>query len=177
MTMPTQTAAGNGFRLSIDCPAAGWYVAPKVVPNLYSPHELCAISNRPLRQVPITSEQNTPDLSALGPSGCLIWIYYEVLGEVLGDPVTQDPERPPIPDYGRYSYPLVYSESQAFPVQLRYDWSADILWRRLGHDLAPTARRPKPAALTVMIWEGTRATADDLHAVEAMVGSVAIADD
>jgi len=131
--------------------------------------------------VPITSEQNTPDISALGATGYLIWIYYEILGKVPrggpGNPVIRDPERPPIPDYSRYSYPLVYSESQVFPVQLDYDWSEQILWRRVGHNLAPTARRPEPAAVTVMIWEGTRASAHDVDAAEAIVASVSISQD
>jgi hypothetical protein len=169
----TQKAAGLGFDLTVKYPT-GWHVASRVVPNLYSPHELCAISNRPLRQVPATSDQNTPDVSAIDAKGYLIWIYYEVLGEVLGNPVIRDPERPPIPDYSRYSYPLVYSESQLFPMQLAYDWGPDILWRRVGHNLTPTAQRPQHAALTVMIWEGTRTSADDLRAVEQVVASVSI---
>ncbi len=172
--MPTQKAAGLGFNLAVQYPETGWYVSPGVVPNLYSPHELCAMSNQPLRQVPSTSDQNHPDISALGATGCLIWIYYEVLGEIPGNPVTRDPERPPIPDYSRYSYPLAYSESQMFPPQLAYDWSSNVLWRRLGHNLPPTAQRPEPAALTVMIWEGTRASADDLHAIETIVRPVSV---
>jgi hypothetical protein len=172
--MHTQKAAGLGFDLTVKYPD-GWHVASRVVPNLYSPHELCAISSRPLRKVPIASDQNTPDVRAIGEKGYLIWIYYEVLGEVLGNPVIRDPERPPIPDCSRYSYPMVYSESQLFPVQLAYDWGPNILWRRVGHNLVPTARRREPAALTVMIWEGTRASADDLHAVEEVVASVSIA--
>jgi hypothetical protein len=163
--MPTRTAAGNGFNLTVEYPESGWHVASKVVPALRSPHELCAISNRPLRQVPITSEENRPDISALGAAGYLIWIYYEV----LGDPVIGDPELPPIPDYSRYSYPLAYNESQVL-----YGWSSSILWRRLGHNLAPTAQRPERAALTVMIWEGTSASADDRHVIEAMVASASI---
>jgi hypothetical protein len=171
--MQTRKAAGLGFSLTVKHPAS-WHFASSVVPNLYSPHELCAISNRPLRQVPVTSDQNRPDISTLGRKGYLIWIYYEVLGEVLGDPVIRDPQRPPIPDYSRYSYPFVYSESQLFPVQLDYEWGSSILWRRVGRNLAPTARRRNPAALTVMIWEGTSASADDMRAVEAVVASVSI---
>lgn len=172
--MPIHKAAGLGFNLAVQYPQTGWHVAAGVVPNLYSPHELCVMSNRPLRPVPVTSDQNHPDMSALGTTGCLIWIYYEVLGEVLGNPVTPDPSRPPIPDYSRYSYPLVYSESEMFPPQLTYDWSSNVLWRRLGRNLPPNAQRPEPAALTVMIWEGTQASADDLHAIETVVGSVSI---
>ncbi len=171
--MQTRKAAGRGFNLTVKYPAA-WHVASSVVPNLYSPHELCVISNRPLRRVPSNSSQNRPDISALGAKGYLIWIYYEVLGEVLGNPVIRDPERPPIPDYSRYSYPLVYSESELFPVQLDYEWGPNILWRRVGHNLPATARRRDPGALTVMIWEGTSASADDLRAVEEVVASVSI---
>jgi len=172
--MRTRTAAGKGFTMSVVHPESGWHVAPRVVPALHSPHELCVISNRPLRLVPITSEQNTPDVSSLGAHGFLVWIYYEVLGVVEGDPVCHDPTRPPIPDYSRYSYPLVYSEAQLFPVQLGYDWSSSILWRRLGRNLAPTTERPQRAALTVMVWEGTKASTDDLRAVEEMVASVSV---
>ena len=172
--MRNRKAAGLGFNLTVEYPEAGWYVASGVVPNLYSPHELCVISNRPLRQVPVTSEQNIPDVSALGAAGYLLWIYYEVLGEVPGNPVTRDPQRPPIPDYSRYSYPFVYSESQVFPGNQSY---SNLLWRRLGHNLGPTARRPEPAALTIMIWEGIRATAHDAHATEAMVASVSISEE
>jgi hypothetical protein len=127
-----------------------------------------------LRKLPVTSDQNTPDVSALGATGILIWIYYEVLGEVLGNPVIRDPERPPIPDYSRFSYPLVYGESQLFPPQLAYDWSSSILWRRVGRNLEPNTQRPEPAALTVMIWEGMRASADDLRTAETVVGSVSV---
>jgi len=168
----TRTAAGPGFTLSVEYPNTGWYTARGVVPALHSPHELCVISNRPLRQVPVTSEQNIPDISALDAAGYLIWIYYEV----LGDPVIGDPQRPPIPDYSRYSYPLAYSEAQLFPVQKKYEWSNHILWRRVGHNLAPTARRPEPAALTVMIWEGTRASMNDVNVAEAMVASISISE-
>lgn len=171
--MSTRIAAGHGFTLSVEYPDVGWYVASKVVPALHSPHELCVISNRPLRQVPVTSEQNIPDISALDAAGYLIWIYYEV----LGDPVIGDPQRPPIPDYSRYSYPLAYSESQLFSVQKKYDWSNRILWRRVGHNLAPTAKRAERAALTVMIWEGAGASANDVDAAEATVASIAISEE
>lgn len=168
--MPTATATGNGFSLSVRYPRAGWDFAPRVVPALRSPHELCALSNRRLRALPVTSDQNTPGIGGLDASGCLIWIYYEV----LGDPVIDDPARPPIPDYSRYSYPLVYGESQVFPPQLDYDWGANLTWRRLGHNLAPGPARPQPAALTVMIWEGRRLSVDDLRAAEAIVSSVSV---
>lgn len=167
--MPTATATGEGFSLRVRYPPAGWDVAPQVVPALRSPHELCALSNRRLRILPRVSEQNTPDVSGLGAAGCLIWIYYQV----LGDPAIEDPERPPIPDYSRYSYPLVYGESQLFP-RLDYDWGADLIWRRLGHNLRPVPARPEPAALTVMIWEGRRLPAADLRAVKQIVTSVSV---
>lgn len=168
--MPTATAAGEGFSLRVQYPPAGWDVAPRVVPALRSPHELCALSNRRLRILPRVSDQNTPDVGGLGAAGCLIWIYYQV----LGDPVIDDPARPPIPDYGRYSYPLVYGESQVFPRRLDYDWGPDLIWRRLGHNLAPSPARPEPAALTVMIWEGRRLPAADLRAARQIVTSVSV---
>lgn len=171
--MKMRKASGHGFDLTVKYPQ-GWYSADRVVPNLFSPHELCVVSNRPLRRVPATSDQNRPDVSALGPEGYLIWIYYEVLGEVLGSPVIPDPERPPIPDYSRFSYPMNYSESQVFPVQLDYDWGTGLIWRRVGRNLAPTASRPAPAALTVMIWEGKNASVEDLRAVESVVQSVSV---
>jgi hypothetical protein len=168
--MPTAAATGNGFRLTVSYPPGGWDVAPRVVPALLSPHELCAISNRPLRRLPATSDQNTPDLSGLGPAGCLIWIYYEV----RSDPAIADPGRPPIPDYSRYAYPLVYAEAQVFPRNLDYAWGADFTWRRAGRNLAPTPARPHPAALTVMTWEGPRLPAADRQAVAAIMASVRI---
>lgn len=168
--MPTTAATGNGFRLTVSYPLAGWDFAPSVVPALRSPHELCAISNRPLRRLPAASDQNTPDLGGLGAAGCLIWIYYEV----RGDPVIADPARPPIPDYSRYSYPLAYGEAQVFPPKLAYAWGADFVWRRVGHNLAPTPARPDPAALTVMTWEGPRLSAADRHAVGVIVASVRV---
>lgn len=171
--MHTRTAAGNGFRLSVRYPSAGWDFAPSVVPALRSPHELCAISNRRLRRLPANSDENTPDVGGLGASGHLIWMYYEV----LGDPVINDPARPPIPDYSRYSYPLVYGESQVFPARLDYGWGSDLIWRRVGHNLAPSATRPEPAALTVMIWEGAKVSAADLHAARAVVASVRVSPD
>jgi hypothetical protein len=130
------------------------------------------LSNRRLRKLPATSDRNTPDVSRLDAAGCLIWIYYEV----LNDPVIDDPARPPIPDYSRYSYPLAYSESQVFPRRRDYAWGADVIWRRVGRNLAPTPARPHPAALTVMIWEGTRIPAEDLRAAEAIVASVSVTD-
>jgi len=168
--MLTATATGRGFTLTVRYPPAGWDFAPSVVPALRSPHELCAISNRRLRRLPATSDQNTPDVGGLGASGHLIWIYYQV----RGDPVIDDQARPPIPDYRRYSYPLVYGESQIFPAGVDYTWGADLIWRRVGRNLAPTAARPEPAALTVMIWEGARVSAADLRAAEAIVASVRV---
>jgi hypothetical protein len=168
--MLTRTETGQGFRMTVRYPSAGWDFAASVVPALRSPHELCAISNRRLRRLPATSDQNTPDVAGLGASGYLIWIYYEV----RGDPVIDDPARPPIPDYRRYSYPLVYAESQVFPTRIDYDWGSELIWRRVGHNLAPTAARPEPAALTVMIWEGARVSAADLRAAEAIVASVRV---
>src|SRR5487761_1784305 len=137
MMMPTATATGEGFSLRVRYPPAGWDVAPRVVPALRAPHEMCALSNRRLRILPAVSDQNTPDVTGLGASGCLIWIYYEV----LGDPAIDDPARPLIPDYRRYSYPLVYSEAQVFP-ERDYDWGANLIWRRLGHNLDPVPARP-----------------------------------
>jgi hypothetical protein len=159
--------------MTVAVPEEGWYAAPSVVPALRSPHELTAISNRPLQQVPATSEQNTPAISALDAAGYLIWVYYEI----QGDPLIDDQERPPIPDYSRFSYPFVYSESQLFPPQVDYGWSSAILWRRVGLNLAPTTQRPEPAALTVMIWEGTSASAGDVQAAEDIVGSVTVSVD
>ncbi len=170
--MRTRNLAGFGFQLAVDHPV-DWHFGRRLVPNLYSPRELCTISNRPLRPVPVTSTQNRPDLSNLDSHGYLIWIYYEVLGEVIGDPTIPDPTRPPIPDYSRYSYPLAYSESQLFP-RLSYDWGSDLQWRRVGHNLGPTAERPEPAALTVMVWEGVRTSAADLRIVEGIVSSVSV---
>lgn len=168
--MPTATATGQGFSLRIQYPPAGWDAAPGVVPALRSPHELCALSNRRLRILPAVSGQNIPDVGGLGASGCLIWIYYQV----LGDPAIDDPARPLIPDYSRYSYPLVYGEAQIFPPRLDYDWGTDLIWRRLGHNLPPTPARPEPAALTVMIWEGRRLNAGDLRAAREIVTSVSV---
>jgi hypothetical protein len=170
--MPTATATGEGFSVRVRVPPAGWDVAPRVIPALRSPHELCVLSNRRLRTLPVTSDQNTPDVTGLGASGCLIWIYYEV----LGDPVIDDPARPPIPDYSRYSYPLVYGESQVFPPGVDYDWGTSLIWRRLGYNLAPAPARPEPAALTVMIWEGRRLPAGDLRMARQIVTSVAVSD-
>ncbi len=68
----------------------------------------------------------------------------------------------------------MYSQSQVFPVQLDYEWGAKFVWRRVGHNLAPTTERPEPAALTVMIWEGLAASADDIHTAEAIVESVSV---
>src|SRR5579859_7038199 len=119
--MPVATATGHGFRLTMGYPAAGWHAAPRLVPALRSPHELHALSNRPLRPLPLTSDQNTPDVARLGPEGCLIWIYYEV----LGDPAIDDPAPPPIPDYSRFSYPLDYAEAQVFG-QRDYEWGTGL---------------------------------------------------
>jgi hypothetical protein len=141
-----------------------------VVPALRSPHELCALSNRPLRKGPATGDENTPDVSGLDAAGCLIWIYYEV----QGDPLVDDPGRPPIPDYSGYSYPLDYGESQVFSGQRDYSWGTGLIWRRVGHNLSPVPARPHRAALTVMIWEGMRVTAGDLRAARAIVSSVSI---
>ena len=168
--MRTRTAPGNGFTLAVQYPEEGWSAASRVVPALRSPHELCVLSNRPLRKVPVTSRQNTPDVDHLGAAGVLIWIYYEV----HGDPVIGDPERPPIPDYSDYSYPLTYSEAQVFP-RLDYEWSSELAWLRLGHNLPATAQRPEDAALTVMIWKGVRASAQDVQAVKDIVKSVSVA--
>jgi hypothetical protein len=168
-----QAANGSAFALSASLPAAGWYTAPSVVPALHSPHELCAISNRPLQQVPPTSELNHPAIEPLDAAAIFLWVYYEV----LGDPAIDDPERPPIPDYARYSYPFVYSESEVFPVQPVYDWDhTRFVWRRVGRNLPPTAARPQPTALTVMIWEGVQAKANDLQAARTTVASIQTTD-
>jgi hypothetical protein len=82
--------------------------------------------------------------------------------------------RPPIPDYSHYSYPLVYSEAQVFP-PLDYEWSSDLVWMRLGHNLPPNQKRPERAALTVMIWKGTHVSPGDLQATKDMVQSISIA--
>lgn len=167
--MPIQAATGPGFTLSVRYPSAGWDFAPSVVPALRSPHELCALSNRPLRKLPAQSAENTPDVSGLGASGLLIWIYYEA----RNDQLINDRARPPIPDYSRYSYPLVYGEAQVFPAR-DYSWGTDLIWRRVGHNLAPAPARPGPVAVTVMIWEGARVSAGDLRAAEAIVASVSV---
>jgi hypothetical protein len=163
----TRTAAGHGFTLSVRYPSAGWDFAQSVVPALRSPHELCALSNRPLRKLSARSAENTPDVSGLGASGVLIWIYYEM----RNDPLIKDPGAPPIPDYSRYSYPLAYGEAQIFPAR-DYSWGTDLNWRRVGHNLAPVPARPEAVAVTVMIWEGVRVPAVDLRAAEAIVASV-----
>ena len=153
--MPTAAATGNGFRLTRELSAGRLGCrGPSVVPALRSPHELCAISNRPLRRLPATSDQNTPDLCGLGAAGCLIWMYYEV----RGDPAIADAARPPIPDYSRYSYPLDYGEAQVFPRKLAYAWGADLVWRRGW---------PQPRADPGPARPG-RAHGDDLGGAEAV---------
>jgi hypothetical protein len=129
------------------------------------------LSNRHLRKASVTSQQNQPDLGNLDAAGLLIWIYYQV----YGDPAIGDPERPLIPDYSQYSYPLVYSEAQVFPQRVDYEWSSDLVWMRLGHNLPPNRKRPERAALTVMIWEGTQASAGDLQATKDIVKSISAA--
>ena len=71
---------GRGFTLTVPDAQAGWDFAPSLVPALRSPHELCAISNRRLRRLPVTSDQNTPDVGGLGASGHLIWIVLRSAG-------------------------------------------------------------------------------------------------
>ena len=78
--MVTRDGDGRGFTLTVRYPPAGWDFAPSVVPALRSPHELCAISNRRLRRLPATSDQNTPDVGGLGASGHLIWIVLPSAG-------------------------------------------------------------------------------------------------
>jgi hypothetical protein len=169
--MTPWSAAGEGFQLRVSYPATGWYAAASVVPALRSPHELFAFSNRPLQEVPATSDQNRPLIGQLDSASMFIWGYYEV----FADPETKDPNPAPIPDYSRFSFPFEYAESQAFPSQSAYDWSAsDFVWRRVGLNLASNPRRPRPAALTVMVWEGTASTASDVTAVEAVLSSVAV---
>jgi hypothetical protein len=169
--LETETATGDGFAVNAKYPTVGWYAAPAVVPALRSPHELCAISNRPLKIVPSTSEENRPAIDELDPASMFIWVYYEV----LGDPVIGDPTRPPIPDYSRFSYPFVYRESEVFAAQTAYNWSSSSFqWRRVGLNIAPTASRPQPTALTVMVWEGTKSSAADVSATDAIVRSITV---
>lgn len=170
--LATHTAKGSGFAISAEYPASAWYVAPSVVPALHSPHELGSISNRPLQQVPASSEENRPAVDLLDAAAVYVWIYYEV----LGDPSIGDASRPPIPDYSGFSYPFEYNESQVFPAHAAYDWDPAVLtWRRLGRNLPPNVQRAQPAALTVMVWEGTRASVEDVRAAEAIVKSVSVA--
>lgn len=169
MTITTATAAASSFALTVQYPES-WYQAASVVPWLRSPHELCAISSRPLQQVPSDSEQNFPMVQALDASGYLIWICYQV----FEDPTIDDPQHPLIPNYSRFSYPFVYSEAELFPPQLDYEWNRGLLWRRVGLNLSASLERPEEAALTVMFWEGSGASSFDVQSAEAIVESVSV---
>jgi hypothetical protein len=170
--MAPRTATGEGFTLTVSSPPEDWYAAASVVPALRSPHELFAFSNRPLQQVPPATEENHPAIGELDSAAMFIWGYYEV----LGDPEIGDPSRPPIPDYSRYSLPFAYNDSEAFPSQSAYDWSpTNFIWRRIGLDLPPNAQRAQRAALTVMVWEGTTSSVDDVSVAASILSSVAVA--
>lgn len=164
------SAPGDGFYITLEYPRPGWHHASKVVPWLRSPHELATISNRPLQKVPKGNYQNVPMVQVLDAGAYLIWVYYQV----FRDPSIDDPHHPLIPDYTRFSYPFEYSEAQLFPPQLDYEWSRNLLWRRVGLNLPPTPARPEKAALTVMFWEGTRASVADTRVAEAIVRSVSV---
>lgn len=171
-----QSAIETNQSVSVDVPTTGWYASQSVVPTLKAPHELFALSNRPLVQVPAsTPDAHMPLIEELDPAAFFVWGYYEVLCDPwlgLGPTIC-----PPIPEYGgRFSYPFVYSDSEVFPSQNAFDWSpTDFVWRRLGRDLPPTTGRTEPAALTVMVWEGTQSTLADTQAAIDIVASIALA--
>ena len=60
--------------------------------------------------------------------------------------------------------PLDYSNAEVFPVPLEWD-PVDFTWKRVGFMIGATA-------VTVWIWEGTSAVADDVDAARAVVASV-----
>ena len=84
--MKMRKASGHGFDLTVNRERRG--SGPTGYSQISSHRMSCASYQAgPFRRVPATSDQNRPDVSALGLEGYLIWIYYEVLAEVLGSPV------------------------------------------------------------------------------------------
>lgn len=138
-----------------------WYFSEKPVPALSIPRQLFGLSTRPISLVPEDSAQPRPMVSDLGADAMFVWCYCQ-------SPLDPDPSDPDVvPDYSRFSFPLQYRESEVFPSYDAREWrSADFLWRRVGFTVGGWT-------VTVWIWEGTRATEQDVADAETIVASVA----
>jgi len=131
------------------------------VPSLRIPHELFAVSNRPIVP-PKNPEQNRPALDHLDKGAMFVWCYWQTPDDPNPD------ERDAVPDYSRWSVPLDYDEAQVFPSSDARQWDSSMFtWRRIGFAAPPTW-------VTVMVWEGTRAAHGDIDTARAVLASVGL---
>lgn len=157
--MAAMSVPADGFSVAVTYPDS-WSFAPNCVPNLIVPRQLFGLSNRPIQVTPPSMSQPRPMLSTLDSGAMFIWSYYQV----PGDPNPDEPDV--LPDYGRYSLPLTYDESEVLPAYAAREWSpSQFLWRRIGFV-------NKNVTVTVWIWEGTSASFDDVQMAKQTVASV-----
>lgn len=150
------------FALELSAPS-GWDVARSAVPNLVHPHELVAMSNRPIQPTPADSSQPRPMIASLDPAAIFVWAYFQH----KDDPEMTAAED--LPDYERFTLPLDYSDSEVFPAYEAREWDPrNFLWRRVG-------LRVRDTWLTVWMWEGMAAKLTDVDALKAIVKSIQLA--
>lgn len=140
-----------------------WHFDDRPVPNLGIPRQLFAVSNRPIRKTPRKSAQPRPMIHGLDPSALFVWCY----AQAPGDPDPANPDA--VPDYSGARFPLRYRDSEVFPSYDAREWDpTQFLWRRIGFEEGGYA-------VTIWIWEGTRADAGDIDSVDELLASLEVA--
>lgn len=139
-----------------------WYFVASPVTSLVIPHQLFAVSNRPIVITAARSPISKPSIRGLDSGALFIWSYYQVLGEL-------DPTRTLVPNYSGYSLPLSYAESRAFPSTDARGWApGQFIWRHIGFDQFGVA-------VTVFIWEATQVGPGDIRKADAILHSIRVA--
>lgn len=146
--------------ISADLPTT-WSFTRRAVPSLLVPREIFALSNRPITPVPADSEQPRPMIANLDTGALFMWCYSQRIGDP--EPVNRDP----LPDYQFTQFPLRYAATEVFPASDAREWDGSgFLWRRIGYYVGGDV------AVTTWIWEGTRASREDLNVVEQILSSL-----
>ena len=156
--MTTAAKPTTGPVVEADFPN-GWYFRDRCVPNLYIPHELFGISNRP---IPLQTDPNRsqPAVAQVDPDGVLLWSFYQA----LNDPPYVVP-LDTLPDYSEDGLPFDYHTMRVYSPQDARGWDpSKFMWRRAGV-------RRSDTWITLMLFEGTSARADDIQRARGIISS------
>lgn len=141
--MRTLLTSTTGPKVQIEVPD-GWYMRDRCVPNLFIPHELFGISNRPI-PVQDDPDRSQPAVGKLRDDQLLLWCIYQT----VNDPPDVSPADS-MPEHASGNLPFGYYTMRTYPAGETRGWDGtQHAWRRAG-------TRAGDTYITLHLFEGNK---------------------